>query len=646
MCGIAGIAQGLPNADAAREVLARMGRCLRHRGPDGEGVLWHERDRVGFAHRRLAVMDPSPAGAQPMESASGRHAIVFNGEVCNAAALAAELTGHGWRPRGRSDTEVMLAAFDAWGVVDSITRFAGMFAFAVHDRERRTLHLVRDRLGIKPLHWGWCVGAAGRTLAFASELRALLEVPGFDRSPDHEAIASMLSHGCVTGKACVWRGARKLAPGHRLELDLASGEVKESCWWDATSVATAAIATPFVGSDSEAIEHAGELLDRVVREHLVSDVPIGCLLSGGIDSAAVAAAVRGGAHDAHITAFTAAPANPDFDESANALRTARALEMPLHRLSLNADAMVEAARHMSQVHDEPFADSSQLPTWLLCAETRRHVAVVLSGDGGDEVFGGYRRHVHAASAWRRSRAMPTTARGALAGAMTLLSPDAWTTLLRPVSPMLPRRMRSRAPGASIHKWARSFGARSEAAAYDALTEVCGLGGGDGWWREADAARLPDFLRRMQLMDQTGYLVDDVLVKVDRASMAHGLEVRVPLLDHRVVEFAWRLPARMKVRDGRGKWLLRSLLARRVPTEVLDAPKTGFAVPIGELLRGPLHAWASDLLRCDRLRAHAMLDAARVERAWRATCAGRDAAQHEIWCVLMYLAWAERWGVTP
>ena len=237
-------------------------------------------------------------------------------------------------------------------------------------------------------------------------------------------------------------------------------------------------------------------------------------------------------------------------------------------------------------------------------------------------------------------------RGALAGAITLLSPDAWTALARPIEALLPSRLRTRSTGESLHKWARTFAARSEAEAYDALTALTGLASHDGWWNEAEAARLPDFLRRMQFMDQTGYLVDDALVKVDRSSMAHGLEVRVPLLDHRVVQFAWRLPARMKVRDGRGKWLLRQLLARRVPAEVLAAPKTGFAVPVGDLLRGPLREWAAALLQPARLRAHAALDATRVERSWRATCAGSDAAQHEVWCVLMYLAWADRWSVTP
>ena len=307
--------------------------------------------------------------------------------------------------------------------------------------------------------------------------------------------------------------------------------------------------------------------------------------------------------------------------------------------------MLDAVRQMAEVFDEPFADSSQLPTWLVCREMRQHVTVALSGDGGDETFGGYHRHVHAAGSWGGWRRVPGPLRRLASGAALALSPEAWNAMLGPIRPALPRRLRMRSPGDSMRKWARCVAAADEASAYAALVDVTGSHDGSlAWWRRDDAARLPDFLRRMQFMDQTGYLVDDVLVKVDRASMAHGLEVRVPLLDHRIVEFVWSLPTRMKVRDGRGKWLLRQVLARSVPASVIEAPKTGFSVPLASWLRGPLRAWAGDLLSTRRIREEPLLDSARVQRAWQSLLAGSDAAQHELWCVLMFIAWADRWRV--
>jgi asparagine synthase (glutamine-hydrolysing) len=583
-----------------------------------------------------------------MESATARFAIAFNGEVCNAAQLAADLRETGWVPRGHSDTEVMLAAFEAWGIERALDRFAGMFGFALHDRQTRTLHLVRDRLGIKPLHWTRIETASGPSFAFASELRALLQVPGFRRDVDAAAIASMLVRGCVTGEACVWRGVRKLAPGYRLEINLASGAVRESCWWNAIEVAQAGCHRPFNGSDAGAIDCATAILDTVMREHLVADVPIGCLLSGGIDSTTVASAIREADPGATLTAFTAGFDTAAFDERAIARRTASALGMPMRELEVTEAAMLAAVARMAEVHDEPFADSSQLPTWLLCGEMRRHVTVALSGDGGDEVFGGYHRHVHAAGSWQKGRHVPDALRRLISAGALAVSTEAWDAALSVVRPLFPKRLQLRSPGESIRKWARCFGAGSEARAYAALTDLTGVmpDASASWWREADARRLPDFLRRMQFMDQTGYMVDDVLVKVDRASMAHGLEVRLPLLDHRLVEFAWSLPAHMKVRDGRGKWLLREMLRTRVPPEVLAAPKTGFGVPLGRWLRGPLRPWASDLLAPARVRCDALLDAARIERSWSRLLAGSDAPQHALWAVLMYLAWADRWQVSP
>jgi asparagine synthase (glutamine-hydrolysing) len=579
-----------------------------------------------------------------MTSASGRFSLVYNGEVCNAPALAQDLRQRGWRPRGKSDTEVLLASFELLGVEESIQRFAGMFAFALHDRHSHLLHLVRDRLGIKPLHWAWVPAPQGRIFAFASELRALLEVSGFRRLIDPAAAASMLTLGCVSGHGCIWKDAHKLPPAHHLTLDLASGTVSTRLWWNAIEIAQRGVSESSMRSDTETVEYGADLLSRVVAEHALADVPVGCMLSGGIDSAAVAASVLSTPGPGTLAAFTMGFPDGTFDERARARWTAEALGIALHEVIADDRSITDAALAISQVHDEPFGDSSQLPTWLMCREMRHHVKVALTGDGGDEVFGGYRRHVHAASGWPLGRRIPQSLRSLISGGAMVLSPNAWTSIGRRIGPLLPRRFCSRSSGESLYKWSRCLAARTEAEAYGEITRLSLMSGRpvDGWWRDADASRLPDFLRRMQFMDQTGYLADDVLVKVDRCSMAHGLEVRVPLLDHRIVEFGWSLPPSMKVRHGRGKWLLRRILARRIPGHDTDAPKTGFAGPVGRWLRGPLRAWGSDLMSTHRLRNDPMLDADRAVRAWTSVQRGSDSAQHAVWCILMYLAWAERW----
>lgn len=647
MCGIAGIAGAEWSPSLAEALLRDMGDRVRHRGPDGEGVLWHARDRVGLAHRRLAVVDTTPAGAQPMESASGRYAIVFNGEIFNASSIARDLAGNGWQARGRSDTEVMLAAFERWGLSEAIERFAGMFAFALHDRRDRVLHLVRDRLGIKPMHWSWVTSAGSRMLAFASELRSLTAIPGFDRSIDPAAVGSVLARGCVTGQGCIWRSARKLAPGHRLELDLDTGRERIVSWWSAIEVAVAGCSDPIRGSDAEVTEQAVALLDEVMAEHLVSDVPLGCMLSGGLDSATVALACRSAATNGP-SAWVAGFDDPAFDERSTARQTAETIGMPLHEFVVGDAAMLGAVPRIAETHDEPFADSSQIPTWLICREMRRAVTVALSGDGGDETFAGYHRHVHAATGWRAGRTVPAPIRTLVGRGVACLSPDAWDGLARGLAPLVPRRLRTRSPGMSLHKWAGAFRAATERSAYESLT--ASTAGRDPvaspWWRDQEADRLPDFLRRMQFADQTGYLVDDVLVKVDRASMAHGLEVRVPLLDHRIVAFAWRLPAHMKVRNGCGKWLLRQILSQHLPDTVLHAPKRGFAVPLGRWLQGPLREWAGDLLSTAGARQDPLLDTARLGRAWESLQAGSSFEADGLWSALMYLAWRRRWAVSP
>ena len=647
MCGIAGLFDMRRALGDGPGTLNAMRTCLRHRGPDDAGTLWHDRDAVGLAHARLSVIDPSPAGHQPMESGSGRYAIVFNGEVYNAPALANELAAAGAKWRGHSDTEVMLAAIEAWGLDGALERFAGMFAFALHDRHERRLHLVRDRLGIKPLHYAWVGGPQSGTFAFASELKALLQVPGFTRHIDPVALSGFFAHACVPGNVSIWKDACKVPPGHVLCVDLTTGAHRLRCWWNALEMAEQGTRNPLACSDAEATERLDGLLQSVSAEHLVSDVPIGVLLSGGVDSAAVTAMAG---TRTRLHAFTVGFDDARFDERAGARRTAKALGVPLMELEAHATDMLDCIPRMPQIFDEPFADSSQLATWLISRLMRQHATVALSGDGGDEVFGGYHRHVHAAGGWSRTRRVPHALRALASAGVQALSRDAWDGVFTVAAPLLPAPLRTRQAGERVHKWARMLACNDEAGAYRCVTQIfepsntpAHVAGAHDWWNDDAAARLPDFMRRQQFMDQTGYLVDDVLVKVDRASMACGLEVRVPLLDHRVVAFAWSLPAHMKVRNGRGKWLLRQVLGRHVPPEAMSGAKTGFAVPLEAWLRGPLREWVGDLLASARMRQDPLLDASRVQSLHDAFAQGGRVDPHQIWCLLMYRTWADHWS---
>jgi asparagine synthase (glutamine-hydrolysing) len=645
MCGLAGFAKADLPTDAARALLKRLADCLAHRGPDGEGTLWHADDRVGLAHRRLSVIDTSAAGAQPMVSASGRLAIVFNGEIVNAPDLADSLRGRGVQFRGHSDTEVLLEAIEAWGLDAALERAAGMFAFAVHDRQARTLDLVRDRLGIKPLHHAW-IGAEGSgVLAFASELRAILEMPGMRREIDPDALAGYMARGCVVGARTIWRGVNKLGPGEWLRLDLASGSTRTMRYWDAAAVAVRGCEDPLQGSDGEVLAQGEALLSQVVRENLLSDVPVACFLSGGVDSLSVCALAHAAEGGGNLRAFTLGFQDPAFDESTDAQRAAHAIGLGWSQDRIAESDMIALVPELAEIYDEPFADASQIPSMHLCRTMRKHATVALSGDGGDEIFGGYNRHVLAVQRWSKGSGIGRWGRGILATNLLRLSRESTESLAHLAGRLVPSTKSLRYPADKLRKWAMVHARHGAETTYEGLTRVDPFGAsGPGWWNDDAARMLPDALRRMQFMDQTGYMVDDPLVKVDRASMSCGLEVRVPLLDHRVVEYAWRLPPHMKVRDGRGKWLLRALLQRRLPNFEPSRRKVGFAVPLAQWLRGPLRDWAGDMIGQAR-RASSLLDAAALERDFEAICAGLDQPAHGVWCGLMLQAWRNRWGAS-
>jgi len=640
MCGIAGFLE-LERRSGTHELEAlagAMAATLRHRGPDASGVWADAESGIGFGHTRLSIVDLSPAGAQPMVSSCGRFVIVYNGEIFNAAELRPELEAKGRRFKGHSDTEVIVEACAEWGVQQTATRIIGMFAFAVYDRRDKRLSLVRDRLGIKPLYWG----KAGTRLAFASELKAFGALPGWNKELNRDALASYLRFAYVPAPHSIYRGISKLMPGHIAMID-PTGETRIAPFWTLADAAERGKADQLDVGDKQACDMFEALLGDAVGRRLVADVPLGAFLSGGIDSSAVAAMMRMKSN-APVRTYSIGFREQGFDEAPHASAVAAHLGTEHTELYVSAKEAQDAIPLMPEIYDEPFADSSQIPTYLLSKLTRQHVTVALSGDGGDELFAGYTRHRFA----NRIQSMPPRVAQLLASGLDMAGPAVWDRLFK----LVPARRRPSYGGDKMQKTAAMLregpqGAyRSLVSAWDD-PEAIVLGAREpkGAIFDPDlAAALPDGLDRMQYLDTLTYLPDDILTKVDRASMAVGLEVRVPILDHRIVEFSWRLPSRFKMRGGKGKWLLRQLAYRHVPKALLDRPKSGFAVPIGAWLRGPLCDWAEALLQPARLEESGLLDAAPIRARWEEHLDGRRNWHGSLWTVLMFQAWREANGI--
>jgi asparagine synthase (glutamine-hydrolysing) len=642
MCGIAGFVGAAPavagNGDAIAE---QMAASLAHRGPDDQGV-WHDAEiATALVHRRLSIIDLSPAGHQPMISADGRFVISYNGEVYSYQPIGAELAARGSKFRGHSDTEVILESFALNGIEPTLKRMIGMFAIALWDRRERTLTLMRDRLGIKPLYWA----KFGKLFLFGSELKALRAHPGWTPRIDRSAVAAFMRHNCIPAPHTIYENVHKLEPGSILTLPW-QGEPQVSRFWDARAVARDGMLRPLEGDDAELTEQLETLLQDAVGRRMIADVPLGAFLSGGVDSSAVVALMQA-ARSGKVKTFSIGFDIPGFDEAPHAAAVARHLQTEHTELTATTAEAREVIPRLAEWYDEPFADSSQIPTYLVAAMTRRHVTVALSGDGGDELFAGYNRYRLAQQSWRALSLLPRPLRKAAAAALTAASPDRWTSLLA----ALPSRLRVPQAGDKLHKAASVLRLDDPDAVYRRLVshwepaEIMPQG------REPEsvlddpalATEFPDPLARMQFLDLVTYLPDDILTKVDRASMAVALEARVPLLDHRVVEFSWRLPRQAKIRGNTGKWLLRQVLYRHVPPALIERPKMGFAIPLGEWLRGPLRDWAEALLDERRLRDAGLLDAALVRRFWHEHIGGRRNWEHLLWDVLMLEAWRERWA---
>jgi len=653
MCGIAGHISFTPRFDEAtmpqEALLDAMCNALTHRGPDASGTWIDHEAGVFLGHRRLSVIDLSPSGAQPMTSHSDRYVIVYNGEIYGHERLAAELSGASHRFKGHSDTEVLLAAFEQWGIHDALERINGMFAFALWDRQDQRLTLARDRAGKKPLY----IARTRSGLAFASELGGLLARSDISRALNPATVAQYLRFMAVPAPGSILKDTWQLPPATSITVDPAHPPedigiaiASAPAYWGAGAIAHAGQQASTPTSPREAVAHVTDLLSKATAERMIADVPVGAFLSGGIDSTCVVAmmceqAVR------PVETYTIGFSEAGYNEAEHAAKVAKALGTDHHEIYLSDADARDVIPDLPKIYSEPFADSSQIPTYLISKFARSRVTVALSGDGGDEVFGGYNRHVHAQRLAATLHQWPLALRRVASAMARVLPPHLWDRVLKPLG--------QPQAGDRLFKLAGALDAETPEALYLFFQSV--------WQNPAQIVRsdtghshtghitpltrnapMPTLAGDMMLGDYLHYLPTDPLHKVDRASMAVSLEVRSPLLDRRLYEYAWTLPENLKLRDGKGKWLLHEILANRLPPGLMERPKQGFGVPIGSWLRGPLRDWAEGLLAPDRLEADSLLTAAPIRSAWERHISGRENLANQLWTILMLQAWREHWQI--
>jgi asparagine synthase (glutamine-hydrolysing) len=648
MCGLTGFFQaGNRFPDAARSIAKSMSDRIVARGPDDSGV-WLDADAgIVMAHRRLSVLDLSLAGHQPMLSASGRHVIAFNGEIYNHAGLREELQKVGeaaiWH--GHSDTETLLAGFDRWGISTTIQKAIGMFAFAVWDTQTRTLTLGRDRLGEKPLYYGW----QGETFLFGSELKALRAHPAFRAELDRGALTLLMRHNYIPAPYSIYQGISKLPPGCLLSVSLSQREPRIVPFWSAKRAVEAGLSDPFKGSASEAVSALEALLMDAVGQQMVADVPLGAFLSGGVDSSTVVALMQAQS-TRPVRTFSIGFDDELYNEAKHAKAVAQHLGTDHTEMYVSSQDALDVIPRLPQLYDEPFADSSQIPTFLVSQIARQQVTVSLSGDAGDELFCGYNRYLLGDRLWRHLSRLPVGLRRGLARALMHFSPQTWNMLAQPLQRVLPARYRLANWGDKLHKGAGALVSRTSADLYRGLVShwenpsALVLGGAEPGTVLTDPscrAQGTSDVEQMMALDLLSYLPDDILCKLDRAAMAVSLETRVPFLDHRVVEFAWRLPLKYKLREGVSKWALRQILHKHVPKALIERPKMGFGVPIDNWLRGPLREWAEALLDESRLTREGFFRPEPIRRKWREHLSGARNWQYHLWDVMMFQAWLDR-----
>lgn len=645
MCGITGFIDPSINQERREERLKITSDAIYHRGPDDHGTFQEPDVGLGFAHRRLSILDLSPLGHQPMTSASERFVMIYNGEVYNGPQLGKELEGKGYAFRGHSDTEVMLAAFEEWGITASLKRFVGMFALAVWDRQERHLILARDRAGIKPLFYS----LQGTRFFFGSELKCLLSNPEYRDVQDPVALNDYLRLGYIPAPATIYKDTAKLLPGHILTLDLSGDAPKILLYqpfWSYTQVVKDGIEARRDESEVEALDRFEGVLEEAVRSRMLADVPLGAFLSGGIDSSLVVAQMQKLASQP-VKTFSIGFEDKAFDEAVHAREIAAHLGTQHHEYIMSEEELLKLVPELPKYWCEPFGDSSQLPTLVLSRFARQHVTVALSGDGGDELAAGYVRHINAGRLHKLGN-LPYALRGPLAGVLKVPSVQTYDKLYGLVGALLPKSKQARLPGDKIHKLARALGAKGADMLYDQVVDLDAHGSllahapvlrTKPWWQQPEGlSPAEDFMVR----DFMRYLPDDVLTKVDRATMAASLEARVPLLDHNLLACGWSIQESLKLRDGGGKYLLKKVLERHVPRNLWDRPKMGFAAPVGTWLRGPLKDWGADLINSATTINPALSDK-KVRHLWLAHQDHKGNVINQLWHLLMLLAWGRFWG---
>ncbi len=645
MCGITGFIDYSENRteETLNNILLSMTDTLAHRGPDDSGTWIDTPSGVCLGHRRLSIIDLSPAGSQPMISADKRYVIICNGEIYNFTELKKELEQEGYPFKGRSDTEVLLASIQVYGLEKSLKKTVGMFAFALFDRDEKVLYLARDRMGEKPLYYGW----AGSSFLFSSELKALRKHPQFSSDIDRNALSLFLQLSYIPSPHCIYSGIRKLIPGQWLKIHTYPDKknIETHKYWSVEDAASEGLKYPFTDSQ-EAADELERLLFRSVKMQMVSDVPIGAFLSGGIDSSTIAA-VSQACSRSKINTFTAGFYEKSHNEAEYAKQVANHLGTNHYEMYVSSSDAIDVIEGLPAIYDEPFADPSQIPTCMISKLFRKHVTVALSGDGADELFGGYNRYIWGKNIRNLTGALPFSAKMLLKTMMMAVSTQGWDRLFKILSIFIPARLKVSHPGDKIHKLARTIDSRNLKDLYtkiishiDASEKIAYHSDSyfhfDNIFNHINSPS--DFIAFMQLADMCSYLPDDILVKVDRASMAASLESRAPFLDHRIVEFSWKLPLEMKLQQGKGKWLLRQVLKRYVPDNLIERPKTGFGVPVDLWLKGPLYNWAEELLQPEKLNRDGFFCPEPILTKWQEHISGKRNWQYFLWNVLMFQAW--------
>jgi asparagine synthase (glutamine-hydrolysing) len=648
MCGFVGIFgnQEFLNSYGYSSVLNRMADTLEHRGPDDAGVWFDENAGIGLAHKRLSIIDLSPAGHQPMVSVFGRFVIAFNGEIYNHIMIRTELEKLGRAPlwRGHSDTETLLAGFEVFGVEATLKMCIGMFAFALWDKKDRSLILARDRMGEKPLYFGWQGSANKRVFLFGSELKSLKVHPAFSADIDRGALCLLLRHNYIPAPYSIYQGIAKLEPGCLLTISLRHPEPNIYKYWDAVQVAQAGVDKPFLGTPEEAVNSLEVLAKDAVQQQMAADVPLGAFLSGGIDSSTVVALMQAQS-TRPIKTFSIGFDDALYNEAVHAKAVAKHLGTDHTEIYVTPEEARKVIPQLPKIYCEPFADHSQIPNFIVSELARKSVTVSLSGDAGDELFCGYDRYQLTAKLWGKLSTLPLPIRAFMAKCITSVSSSAWDDL----APYIPGARRYSSLGEKLHRGAKVFECRSLDDLYRGV--VSQLHNPSDWvigGREPStqlSVLHPEIdglssVERMMAIDMVSYLPDDILAKVDRAGMAVSLECRVPFLDHRLVEFALSLPLNYKLREGQTKWLLRQVLYRHVPRTLIDRPKMGLGVPLHDWLRGPLRDWAEELLDESRLRREGYFHTEPIRKKWAEHLSGRWNWEPQLWSVLMFQSWLE------